>query len=208
VGRFAKVGAPTGSHLAISAPFGLRSGEVRPVLLLFGGSALLGAFAVFLSSTAGAIFLDAFGAGALPFLYVGAALLVATAGLIYARLESRVPVNRLLPGTLGTLLAGTLAIRLALALGATSGPGGEAGETRWAVVLLAGFGELAASFAPLTFWAMAGRLFDVRQAKRLFGPIGAGEVAATSAAGFALPFIVGRLARPTSCGCARWRRVG
>jgi ATP:ADP antiporter, AAA family len=165
----------------MALPIDLRPGEGRPVLLLLAGSALLGAFSVFLSSVAAAIFLDTFGTGALPFLYVGSAILVASAGVGYATLESRIAVRRLLPGTLAFLLIAALLLRLALAL---------QGHT-WPVVLLAGFGELAASFVPLTFWAMAGRLFDVRQAKRLFGPVGAGEVAATAAGGFTAPLIVG-----------------
>ena len=132
--------------------------------MLLAGSALLGTFSVFLSSAATAIFLGAFGAGALPLLYVGSAILVASTGVVYARLESRISVRVLLPWTLIILLFAALAIRVALAFN----------ERTWVPIALAGFGELAACFAPLTFWAMAGRMFDVRQAKRLFGPIGAG----------------------------------
>lgn len=162
------------------------------MLLLLAGSGLLGAFSVLLSSVAAAVFLETFGAGALPFLYVGSAVLVASAGVIYARLESRVPVRLLLPGTLVLLLLGVLVTRGALALqeGGLAGTAVEAGGFPWPAVLLAGFGELAASFVPLTFWAVAQRLFDVRQAKRLFGPVGAGEVAATAVGGFSAPVIV------------------
>lgn len=167
----------------MALPIDLRPGEGRPVLMLLGGSALLGAFSVFLSSVAAAIFLDTFGTGGLPYLYVGSAILVASAGVAYATLESRVAVRKLLPGTLAFLLVIALALRLLLGVDGQS----------WPVILLAGFGELAASFVPLTFWAMAGRLFDVRQAKRLFGPVGAGEVAATAAGGFTAPLIVGAI---------------
>jgi hypothetical protein len=42
----------------------------------------------------------------------------------------------------------------------------------------------------LEFWAVAARLYDVRQAKRLFGLIGTGEVVARIAGAFSVPFFV------------------
>ena len=43
----------------------------------------------------------------------------------------------------------------------------------------------------LEYWAVAARLYDVRQSKRLFGLIGSGEVIARTAGSFSIPFLVG-----------------
>ncbi len=51
------------------------------------------------------------------------------------------------------------------------------------------FGVLAAS----QFWMMASLVFDVRQAKRLFGPIGAGAIAGGIAGGYLATIIAGSL---------------
>ncbi len=59
---------------------------------------------------------------------------MASAGVGYARLESRVPVRKLLPGTLILLLIAVIGLRVALLFQPAT----------WPAVLLAGFGELAA----------------------------------------------------------------
>ena len=48
-----------------------------------------------------------------------------------------------------------------------------------------------ASHFDLEYWAVASRIYDVRQAKRLFGLIGTGEVIARIVGAFSVPLLVG-----------------
>ena len=51
--------------------------------------------------------------------------------------------------------------------------------------------EVTIVFLGLAFWGLAGRIFDVRQGKRLFGLIGTGEMLAGVAGGLAVSAFVG-----------------
>ena len=55
----------------------------------------------------------------------------------------------------------------------------------------------------LGYWGLAGRLFDLRQAKRLFGLVGAGEELSTIVALFSTPLLIRAIGEPTHLVAAR-----
>ena len=72
------------------------------------------------------------------------------------------------------------ALRLGLALS----------DAAWLIFLLLVWYRALSILTDLEYWAVAARLYDVRQAKRLFGLVGSGEVVARIAGSFAVPLLV------------------
>ncbi len=147
---------------------------------MLGHSFAMGAATVFFETAASALFLARFGSSALPYVYVAAALLTTATGLVYARVQDRVPFARLMTGTLWFLLVSVAALRVGLGMSGAA----------WLTFLLLVWYRALSILTDLEYWAVAARLYDVRQAKRLFGIVGSGEVVARIAGSFAVPLIV------------------
>jgi len=135
---------------------------------------------VLFETAAAALFLARFGSDPLPFMYLAAAGLSLLAGLGYSRLERRLSFGTLMMVTLGGLavLAGGLRLGLALTSSAVL------------VFSLLVWYRLVSILTDLEYWAVATRLYDVRQAKRLFGLIGSGEVAARIVGALSVPLLL------------------
>lgn len=156
--------------------FNVRHGEERLVLLLLLHSFFIGISGTLTDTAANALFLVRYEAQLLPMAYIIAALVTIVVGLIYAWLEPRLSFGRLLGANLLTIVAGLAFFGLSFTI--TDAP--------WpAMMALVGYNVLWV-LASLEFWGLAGRVFNVRQAKRLFGLIGAGEVLAAIVSGAAV----------------------
>ncbi len=125
--------------------------------------------------TASALFLSEYGAIGLPYIFLATAVLAAVVSTGYSAALRRYSLLRVsiisLIVCLAILLICSVFMRIPLA------------QPTVAIVLYlwtAIFGVLAAS----QFWMMASFVFDVRQAKRLFGLIGAGAIAGGIAGGY------------------------
>jgi HEAT repeat protein len=156
------------------------SDEARTSALMLAHSFAIGVSTVFFETAASALFLSRYGAGLVPWIYIAAAATNTATGVAYSALQERVPFRRLMLGTLCFLLAAVLAFRAGLAL--------------WDAAAL-GFGLLVfyrmlSALTDLEYWAVAGRLYDVRQAKRAFGLIGTGEVVARLLGSFSVPLLL------------------
>jgi HEAT repeat protein len=141
----------------------LRPNEGLPVLLLVTLSFSQGLALVVADTAATALFLSALGAAALPGAYIAAAVIVPLVGASIGWLGQRVATERL---AAGTLLALTV---LLLLLWAGSAVGS------WIFFLLLLWYRVFNAISGVIFWGLAGRLLNLRQAKRLFGIIGSGE---------------------------------
>lgn len=166
---------------ALTTGLDVRPGEERLVGLLFAHSVLLGIPRVLTSTAAMALFLARSDASNLPYVYMAAALAVPLTGVARLRLAGRLSFTRLLQVDLG-LVCGTL-----LLLRAALSSRGAAGSVTLALPVWA---EVEWVLLSLEFWGLAGSLLNVRQGKRLFGLIGAGELLAGAVAGAAVPGIV------------------
>ena len=158
----------------------LYPGEGRAVFLFFFHSFLAGV-ATALTQIAGyTLFLIEFDAQLLPYTYmavtVGAVLLT----LVNLALQSRLSFATLMVGHVAVIVLALLVFRLGLAL-----PG-----ARWVAIALPIWYRLMYALINLEFWGLAGRVFNVRQGKRLFGLIGSGEVLAFGVGGLVTPLLV------------------
>lgn len=140
----------------------------------------IGTGTVFFETAASALFLARFDPHWIPWVYLAGAAVSAATGFVYTALQERVRFRPLMLATLAFLLGAVLALRGGLlATGAA-----------WLTFGLLVFYRILSSLTDFEFWAVAGRLYDVRQAKRLFGLIGSGEALARMAGAFAVPLLV------------------
>ena len=169
-----------GTPARVRAFLGIAPGEERGVALMAAHSFAMGCSTVFFETAASATFLTRFSAAYLPWVYIAAAGVNTVTGTVYARMQQRVSFARLMTGTLWFLLAIAVSVRTGFLLSGVA----------W--VAFAGLVSyrIISSLTDLEYWAVASRIYDVRQAKRLFGLIGTGEVIARIVGAFSVPLVV------------------
>jgi AAA family ATP:ADP antiporter len=165
---------------SLSLLFNVRPGEGRLVLLLLAHFFCIGVARIFTRTAAYTLFLVEFDAQALPYVYIGISLVGTLLSFIILRLAEHLSFSKLLAANLGFLLLFLGAVRLGL--GFT--------DARWLTFALPIWYEVLWTLTGLESWSLASRLFTVRQGKRLFGLIGAGEWVAIIVGGFLVPGLV------------------
>jgi hypothetical protein len=148
---------------------------VRSRLVLLGGQTIaLGLMMAFLVVPVSALFLDAYGAAALPYAYIA----VAAAGVVVSAAMTRAQARLSLAGLATAVLAGYVLLAAAgwVVLVSTEG--------RWVTFPLLVMFPLSIPIGFVLVGSQAGRLLDVRQMKAHFPRI---------AAGFSVGFAVGGL---------------
>jgi AAA family ATP:ADP antiporter len=165
---------------SLKAALGVRPGEGRllllPLLLFF----LKGISDVFLLTSGSTLFLKEFGNASLPKVYIASAALVTVFGLAYSYLSTRFSVLVLLRATI-IFSALTIAIfHFSLTF---------LGSKWWSMGLMM-WREVLYMLSNVTFWAQASLFFNVRQSKRLFPLISAGDIGSAAISGAVIPFVV------------------
>ncbi|MBT3391155.1 MAG: cyclic nucleotide-binding domain-containing protein [Chloroflexi bacterium] len=153
---------------------GIHDGEGVAFSLLFGQSFFLGIALITYYSSANALFLSHFSAQKLPYVYMIAAAIIISAGLIFLRLQSSLPFSTLLIGNLGLMFLMITALRLLLAWS----------SAHWIYFFMLVWVRVLWVLGNLGLWTLAGRLFTSRQGKRLFSLIMAGGVLSIILVGF------------------------
>jgi hypothetical protein len=164
----------------LSAKFNIQPGEERMVALLLLQYFLLGGAFNFVQTAAFTLFLVQFSAQTLAYVYIVNALVGTLIAAIYLRLGQRISFRNLLAANLGFLLALVIGFRLGLGISGAD----------WIVFALPILFQILVNLGNLSFWPLAGRLFNVRQGKRLFGLVGSGQWIAIVLTGFLIPILV------------------
>ena len=151
------------------------------VLLLAAQAGLLGLSVTFLIVPASALFLDRYGADALPFVYIAVAVL----GVVVSR------VIRSLQARLSLVAVATWCIGAFVVIVAVSWVLLRFAHQIWVSAVLVGLFPLAIPVGFVLVGTQAGRLLDVRTMKQSFARI---------VAGFSLGFVVGGLATTALIG--------
>jgi hypothetical protein len=159
---------------------GIQPTERRVTWLLIAHSFAMGLATVLFETAASATFLTRFEATDLPWVYMASAVLNAATGVMYARAQATARFGALMKGTLWGLLGLVLFIRSGQAL--TDGP--------WFAFAAMVAYRIISGLTDLEFWAVAGRIYDIGQARRLFGVVGTGEVVARTAGAFCVPLVI------------------
>ena len=143
----------------------LRVGEGEPALLLFVFLFLLLTFQISTETVRQSTFIDSLGAANLPWVYLLVALTSYPFLLFYNRFVGRYRVEQLL---MASCLAAAGMMVVFWVLMGLSWP--------WVAVVYYVFTAIVYGLLNSQFWLFANHLFDPRQAKRLFGFIGAGAL--------------------------------
>ncbi len=164
----------------IAAWLNIRPDEIRPGLLLFASAFCILAFVVLSRSLREAFYLASFDVRTLPYMTTTVAALAIPTVMQFIYLLSRysagVVLNRLLPiVAVGITLLG-LFVR----------------HSEVAIVLFYLWTALGVLLITSGFWLVTADYFVLREAKRLFGFIGAGGALGAVVAGTSLPWLSGR----------------
>ena len=159
-------------------------GKTRLAVFVSFGFFGVGLPRLFTNAAAFALFLDTFDAQLLPFTYFLSALAIPCISTVFLRLASRFSLLGLLAGSL--LANAALLVLLWCGLIRSIEP--------WMVMAATVWVEVEWTVGNLVFWGLAERVFDVREAKRHFGVIAAGEPIAAIVGGLTLPLLLSWLA--------------
>ncbi len=158
----------------------LKEGEGTLVLLPIIYSFFTGAALAFFVTSATSLFLSSFERYMLPVAFIAAGILVWLSGLLYSYFQKKLRYTKVLTGGLFLLLISVIAF-LSLYISTSS---------IIAIFLLYAWIRVFAYVHAITFWGLAGRIFSLRQGKRLFGLITGGEVFASILSFFSVPFLL------------------
>ncbi len=154
-------------------------GEGRKTALMFGlllcvvGSFIIGRVA------RDSLFLSRYSVDYLPYLYIWVAIGVSVQSYLYSRVVDRFRRDRTIKVSIALVLVTTLAARASLIW---------AGD--WFYPVLYVFVELAGALLIIETWTLANDVFNTREAKRLFGIVGAGGVVSAVLVGFSVRGLV------------------
>ncbi len=164
----------------MKAFLGVEANERRSVVLMLAHSFFMGSAMVYFETAASASFLARFASSMIPWVYIAAALVNLGTGAAYARAQKRASFSALMKGTLWFLFALVVAVRLGFALSSAA----------WVAFAGLVVYRILSILTDLEYWAVASRIYDVGQAKRLFGLVGTGEPTARVLGAFSVPLIV------------------
>ncbi len=164
---------PTNPVLAwVYRTFALRRGEAQRALLVTLYLGLIISCYLILKAVRDALFIDAFSAMKLPYVILGIALLAGVFVDGYIRISRRMPAPRLITGTLLFFISNLVLFWIIARMGA-----------RWLYPVLYIWVGLYGVAAPVQVWTLANEVFTTREAKRVFGIVGAGGIIGAIAGG-------------------------
>ncbi len=160
--------------------------EIKLTALLFLFSFFIaGVPRVFTQNAAYSLFIAAYGAKAVPYAYIAQAFCVPLAGWIYLLAEHRLKLKSLLLATLSFNAIVLICFRIGLFFNV---PFVAAATIIWF--------EIEFVLSSLLLWGLANQLMTLRQGKRLFGFIVAGEPVAIIVCGLGTPTLMTFLTTP------------
>jgi len=157
----------------------VEAGEEKPVLLLLGNGFFMGIFLASYKSMAYTSFLNEMGHLLREAIFVSGFLgVISTA--FYAYAQRRIPFSRLIIINYALIFIFIAAARII----------SHYTDATWINFLLYVMHGPIMSILLLSFWGTFGRIFDLRQSKRIIGGIDSGQLTATIIAFFSIPFII------------------
>jgi ATP:ADP antiporter, AAA family len=146
----------------------IRKSEIKLVEKLFVFEFFQGASIAIFFTTAISIFLENRPTTELPKVFILASILLWLFGFLYSKLEHNFPVRTVILSVLIFNLSAIVLFRLLM----------QHQEETWFLFLFLSFFYVIYLLNNLEFWGLSALLFDVRQSKRLFGIVSAGDIPA------------------------------
>ncbi len=155
-------------HQLILQLLKIKPHETSVVKKLFAVQFLLGVSTAFLFASSLTLFINIYHINALPYVYMASALLLVVFNRIYSYLDERMTSPRLLE----VVISFSIISVLVLWAGITFLP------FQWVSLMLASWYLVIYMLINYAFWGMASMLFNVRESRRLFSLVGAGDIPA------------------------------
>jgi len=149
----------------IRAVLGVEPGEGMTVTFMVTLYFVVSISFVLVQTTAFGLFVNEFGSQSLPFAYLSVAVLASLIAFLYLKVSDRLPFKSAQFANLGFLVGTCLIFWIAL----------RSSLAHWTIFLLPFWFQALVNQSNLIVWHLAGHLFNVRQAKRLYGLVGAGN---------------------------------
>jgi ATP/ADP translocase/HEAT repeat protein len=166
---------PNGRY-GLAGLLGAERGELPALGLLVALAFVLATSFVLVQTTADGLFIEEYGAHALPLAYLSIAAFASSVAFVYLWLSERLAPRTALFVNLAFLALMCVVFWIGL----------RSHVAHWFIFFLPFFFQTLVNLANLIVWPVAGQIFDVRQAKRLFGLVGAGTWGANLAGGFVI----------------------
>jgi AAA family ATP:ADP antiporter len=147
--------------------FDLREGEGLKASLMFSYGMLIIATVVILKSVSNSLFVDSQGAGKLPYVFMLVALFSALVASLYGRYSKKIRLNRLIIWTFAFSIACMGVFWLLFHF---------PGQKAWIFYAFYTWEVIFSVITGSQFWLLANDIYDAREAKRIFGFIGAGAI--------------------------------
>jgi AAA family ATP:ADP antiporter len=160
--------------------FDVRGGEGWPVLLAFLYVACVVAAYLLAKPIRNSLFLKEYGPYALTYVYASVPIALWAFIAVYTRLAARIGIRNVAIGTLVFFSLNVLAFWYAFTFAPSD----------WLPGVFYVWVNCFGVIAPVQAWGFANSLFDVRQARRLFGLVGAGASFGAIAGGLLARFLV------------------
>lgn len=160
--------------------FNIRREESQLVTNLFWLQFFQGVGVAIFNSVVLALFIKHFDVLGLPKVYLFSALLLWAFGYAYTKVEHALSIKKLVP---------LIIVFVAFSILAFSFLYSDTNSSGFLFVMLAWY-YVIYLLTNLEFWGLAALQFDIRQSKRLFGMIGAGDIPAKLIGYSAVPFLV------------------
>lgn len=154
-------------HL-LSSMFDIREGEYRKAVLMQLNIFLIISVLLIVKPTVNSLFLTKFGVEKLPVAFVLVAIAAGIISFFYARVLSRLSLNLIITRTFIWSVLSLIAFGVLLHFNFLEG---------WILYLFYIWVAIFAVLSASQFWVLANVVFSPREAKRLFGFIGAGAIA-------------------------------
>jgi len=164
----------------IALALNIKEGEEIPIFLLMCISFFMGTAVAFFYTASTSMFLAVFETRTLPYAYIASGVLGYLIWVVSSRLGKKLSISNLLLAYMSFLTVSVLIISM----------GVHFGSYKWLPFVMFVWVRVFTYINAVVFWALAGRIFDLRQGKRLFGLISAGEVISTIIGFFSIPFLL------------------
>ncbi len=158
----------------------IRTDEAWLVTNLFWLQFFQGVGVAIFNTVAFALFLQHFDVLELPKVYLFAALLLWVAGFVYSKVEHALSIKHLVPLIISFVAGSIFLFRFQF----------SPNNSPWFLFLMFSWYYVIYLLSNLEFWGLAALQFDIRQSKRLFGMIGAGDIPAKLIGYSAVPVLI------------------
>jgi ATP:ADP antiporter, AAA family len=166
--------------------FNVRPGEAKAVSYLMTFSFFVGLSMTFYFAASNAIFIQYFEPYMIPLSYIVSGFVVWIAWWLLSRLDRKLPIQWqviikfvFVFVTVSAISSGVWFL-----------------DAPWLVFVMFTWIRILVYITLVTFWGLAGRMFNIQQGKRVFGLLGVGEVVSIIIGYFSVPFLLQFLKTP------------